>query len=358
MNAPFLRTRAGLRLADLSDPGEVRRLEGFVMRYSGGTPFHRPAWLRAVAQGTGNSELAIVSERRGELVGYLPLIAGHSPVFGRVLVSSGFGVGGGLLAHEGCDRQAIFAAVEELAQRRSCPSVELRGGVLPEDRVGWTLRNASHCGFARDLAPDDAAQLAAIPRKQRAEVRKAIAADLVVETGSAARDRDAHFAVYAESVRNLGTPVFPRRLFAEVLDAFGDDADILIVRHRGAPVASVLSLYHRGTVMPYWGGGTIAARHLRANDRMYFELMRHARRRGCTRFDFGRSKCGSGAFDFKKNWGFEPEPLAYASWTAPGCEPRDADPASARHATRIALWRRLPLPVANRLGPWIARGLA
>ena len=109
--------------------------------------------------------------------------------------------------------------------------------------------------------------------------------------------------------------------------------------------------------MPYWGGGVWAARRLRANDRMYFELMLHARRRGCSHFDFGRSKTGSGAYDFKRNWGFEPEPLSYASWTADGQEKRDADPTSAKHALQIALWKRLPLAVANRLGPLIARGL-
>jgi hypothetical protein len=157
-------------------------------------------------------------------------------------------------------------------------------------------------------------------------------------------------------VRNLGTPVFPCALFDAVLD--GLDADILTVRHHGVPVASVLSLYHGDAVLPYWGGGTHVARSLRANDRMYFELMCHARRQGCERFDFGRSKTGSGAYFFKRNWGFEPEPLSYASWTAAGAEARDADPTSARHAARIALWKRLPLSLANRLGPPIARGLA
>jgi hypothetical protein len=142
-----------------------------------------------------------------------------------------------------------------------------------------------------------------------------------------------------------------------VLDRFGADADILTVSHGAEPVASVLSLYHRGAVMPYWGGGTRAARALRANDRMYFELMRHARRRGCTAFDFGRSKTGSGAYHFKRNWGFAAEPLAYAAWTAPGCTPRDADPTSAKHQALIAAWQRLPLGLANRLGPLIARGL-
>jgi len=129
------------------------------------------------------------------------------------------------------------------------------------------------------------------------------------------------------------------------------------VWHEGAAVASVLSLYHRGAVMPYWGGGTFAARGLRANDRMYYALMLHARERGCTHFDFGRSKTGSGPYQFKRNWGFEPEALAYGVWQAPGGPRRDADPTSAGNARLVDLWKRMPLGLANRLGPWIARGL-
>jgi FemAB-related protein (PEP-CTERM system-associated) len=357
MNAPFLLAPDALRLADLSERDDAARIDAFVQRHPQGTPFHRTAWLGAVARGTGNAPLALVRERQGAIVGYLPLSEVHSPVFGRLLASSGFAVGGGLLAAERADGDAIFAAAEELAARRSCPAIELRGGALPAGRTGWAIRAESHCGFVSALAADDEAQLDAIPRKQRAEVRKGLANPFDIEVGSAERDRAAHYAVYAESVRNLGTPVFPRALFAAVLEAFGSDADILTVRYQGRPVASVLSLYHRGAVMPYWGGGTRDARALRANDRMYYELMLHARRRGCSHFDFGRSKTDSGAYHFKRNWGFAPEPLTYASWTAPGAEQRDADPTSARHALQIAVWRRLPLALANRLGPMIARGL-
>jgi len=357
MNAPFLHTRDRLRLADMADPNERARIEAFVALHPDATPFHRPAWLQAVATGTGNKALALVQERLDGICACLPLSEVHSPIFGRLLASTGFAVGGGLLAKEGADTGAIFAAAAELALRRSCPTIELRGGVLPEGGGQWLLRAESHCGFAAELSADDEAQLKAIPRKQRAEVRKGLANEFEIETGSGERDRAAHYAVYAESVRNLGTPVFPRSLFDAVLDIFGEDADILTVRSEGVPVASVLSLYHRGAVMPYWGGGTWQARRLRANDRMYFELMLHARRRGCSCFDFGRSKTGSGAWHFKRNWGFEPEPLTYAVWTASGAEPRDADPTSARHRLQIALWQRLPLAVANRLGPPIARGL-
>ena len=357
MNAPFKPAAMVLREANLSDANEFARLERFVAEHPEGTPFHRPTWLRAVAQGTGNAAIALVAERGGKLTGFLPLSEVHSPLFGRMLASSGFGVAGGVLALDERSGKALLGGLEELALRRSCPSAELRGGMLPKERTGWKIRFDSHCGFAAPLAEDDEAQLSWIPRKQRAEVRKGLAGELDVSVGTSADDRAAHYAVYAESVRNLGTPVFPFSLFEAVLDGFAADADILTIRHRGKPVASVLSLYHQGAVMPYWGGGTWDARRLRANDRMYFELMLHARRRGCRSFDFGRSKTGSGPADFKKNWGFQAEPLGYASWTAPGAHARDADPTSGKHAARIALWKRLPLPLANRIGPHISRGL-
>jgi FemAB-related protein (PEP-CTERM system-associated) len=351
MNAPFAMSAERVRAADLRQPDEAARIEGFVAEV-GGSVFHRPAWLRAVERGTGQRARGLLAEKGGAITGWLPLTEVHSPVFGRMLASSGFAVEGGALAARAATAIALCRAAEEYALRLSCPTVELRGGPAPAD---WALRDDSHCGFAGDLAMDDEAQLLDIPRKQRAEVRKGLEQDLQVTVGTGAEDRAAHHAVYAESVRNLGTPVFPRALFAAVMDEL--DADALTVRHRGIPVARVLSLYHDGAVLPYWGGGTHAARGLRANDRMYFELMRHARGRGCRSFDFGRSKTGSGAYSFKKNWGFEPEPLSYSSWTAPGAQRRDADPTSAKHAARIALWKVLPLPLANRLGPAIARGL-
>ena len=109
--------------------------------------------------------------------------------------------------------------------------------------------------------------------------------------------------------------------------------------------------------MPYWGGGTGAARHLRANDRMYYELMLHARRRGCDRFDFGRSKTGSGPFAFKKNWGFEPTPLHYEYCLYQRDSVPQHNPSNARYQQLISLWRRLPQGLANWLGPHVVRNL-
>jgi len=354
MNAPFSLCEETVALADVHDPGDAARIADFVYA-TNGSPFHLPRWLIAVERGTGQKATGLIAEKGGAITGWLPLTVAHSVIFPRALVSSGFAVEGGALALSGTTAHRLCRVATELAVRESCASVEVRGGDVPAD---WDIQSDSHCGFAGPLAEDDEAQLLAIPRKQRAEVRKGLKNELTITVGTLERDREAHYAIYAESVRNLGTPVFPRSLFDAVLCRFGEDADILTVWDGKRPVASVLSLYHMGAVMPYWGGGVWDARHLRANEVMYYQLMCHARSKGCIRFDFGRSKTGSGPYNFKKNWGFEPEPLTYASWTPPGAEKRDVDPTSDGYQRKIEMWKKLPLGVANAIGPVIARGLA
>jgi FemAB-related protein (PEP-CTERM system-associated) len=345
---PLAVAPVGVRKADLRDAGECARIVAFVEASDGATPFHLPAWSQAVQAGCGQRARYLVAQRAdGVIAGVLPLSEMRSPLFGRALVSTGFGVDGGVL---GDAVEPLASGAWDLAQQLGCPSVELRGGTVP---AGWTSDETSYLGFARALAADDDSELLAIPRKQRAEVRRALGFDLDIATGTSPALQAEHYRVYAESVRNLGTPVFPARLFRSVMAAM--DADILTVRHQGRAVASVLSVYFQGTVYPYWGGGTAAARGLRANDRMYFALMGHARARGCTRFDFGRSKTDTGAAAFKKNWGFVPEPRLYAKRSDGPA--REVNPLNPKYALMVRTWKKLPLWAANAAGPWISRGL-
>lgn len=347
--------RFSVRVANLDEPDEAQRIDTFVREADAATPFQLTGWSRAVARGCGQvSHYLVAEDSRGAIAGVLPLTEVHSPMFGRALVSSGFAVDGGALAASPSVAKQLIAHAVTLATRLSCPTLELRGGAMPGR--AWHHDRTTYLGFARDLASDDQAELLAIPRKQRAEVRRALGFDLEIVTGTT--ERAEHYAVYAESVRNLGTPVFPRALFGAVLDELGHDADILTIRHEGRAIASVLSLYWRGTVMPYWGGGTRDARTWRANDLMYYALMCHARSvKDCTRFDFGRSKAGTGPAAFKRNWGFEGMPLSYAKLSLDGGEVRDINPRSPKYRFQVSVWQRLPLWLANRIGPMISRGL-
>lgn len=353
---PVLHAPLAIRAADLRDPDERTRLDAWVRACRDATPFHLSAWSIAVARACGHTAHVLLAERAdGSIAGMVPLTEISSVLFGRALVSNGFAVDGGIIADSDPAVRDLSNAAWALAQDRHCPTLELRGG--PAFGDDWQSDTETYLGFVRPLAASDEAELLAIPRKQRAEVRKSLDNDLRVTVGRGSADLKAHFAVYAESVRNLGTPVFPAKLFREVLAAFGNDADILTVSADGKPVASVLSLYFNGTVYPYWGGGTAAARGLRANDRMYFALMAHARARGCTMFDFGRSKTGTGPAAFKKNWGFAGVPRLYHKRATSPEALRDVNPLNPRYRLKIAAWKKLPLWVANHVGPFISKGL-
>lgn len=355
MNARFAPPAATIRDADLGDARDCAAIEAFLADSAEATPFHLPGWSRAVRRGCGQQPHYLIAERGGRIAGVLPLIDIRSPVVGRSLTSVGFGVEGGILAEDEAAHAALEAAGWALAQRLGTPTFELRGGRVSGE--GWHADDTTYLAFARDLTADAESELTAIPKRQRAEVRKAFANDLTVTTGRSARDLAAHYRVYSESVHNLGTPIFPRALFRAMLDELGDRADILTVWQGERPLSSTLSLYWAGSMYPFWGGGVFEARELRANERMYYAYACHALDRGCRRLDLGRSKAGTGPAAFKKNFGYPSRPLVYWRRTLDGAAPRTVNPLDPRYARKTELWKKLPRPVATLIGPWIARGL-
>lgn len=358
MNAPvaaFSSKQAACQIRR-AQPLDASAWNDYVGTHPDSTFFHRFEWGRVIGQTYGHEAVFLMALAPcGRITGILPLIHVRSPLFGRALISTAFTVGGGLLADDAAAEAALIAAAEALGQERRVDYVELRGGPAAP---GWQTKDATYAGFITDIAADEDENLGAIPRKKRADVRKGIKA---AQSGDLSVDRDGDigtfYALYAESVRNLGTPVLPRRLIENLGAAFGDDMDVAIVRAADTPVAGLVSFYHKGTVMPYYGGASPAARALHAYDYMYWAQMRHAAGRGCARFDFGRSKLGTGAFDYKRFWGFEPQPLAYRYYLVKAGTMPDVNPNNPKFRLLTGVWSRLPLPVANRLGPLIASHL-
>ena len=155
-----------------------------------------------------------------------------------------------------------------------------------------------------------------------------------------------------------GTPALPRRYFQTLRHLFGPDCSVLTVTSaEGQPLSSVLSFQFRDEILPYYAGDHEAARDLAANDFKYWELLRRACAQGFKTFDYGRSKVGTGPYAFKKNWGFEPQPLHYEYRLYTRADIPQHNPANARYALMIQAWRKLPLPVANWLGPFVVRSL-
>jgi FemAB-related protein (PEP-CTERM system-associated) len=328
----------------------------FVQAHPQATFFHLAAWADVLRHAFGQTPRFLLAEQDGAICGVLPLVHMRSLLFGNTLVSTPFCVYGGPLVGDAEIAEALLRRAAELLASSRATALELRLLDQPESLLGggWVGRDDLYVTFRRPIAASDDANLKAIPRKQRAMVRKGIEAGL---TDQADHDVDRLHGIYAESVRNLGTPVFPRRYFRLLRERFADALDVVTVRDPGgAAIASVLNFYWRDTVLPYYGGGTAAARAAHANDFMYWAVMRRAAARGCRLFDFGRSKIGTGAFAFKRNWGFEPMPLRLRYRLRPGHAIPDHNPLNPKYRLFIAGWKRLPLAVANRLGPFVVRG--
>lgn len=336
------------------EPRDDPAWDAFVMAHPEGTFFHRVGWRRVIEAAFGHRTHFLLAERGGKISGVLPLVHVRARLFGRnTLVSTPFCVYGGPVG-DAPSMAALLDAAANLMRSLGAHSCELRTADDVACSSIWQKAPPLYDTFRQSIPTDEAECLKAIPRKQRAVVRKGIDAGLTYEID---RDDRRFFKLYAESVHNLGTPVFSARYFRLLLEAFGEDAEILTVLDGATPLCAVLSFRHKREILPYYAGGGAAARGKGGHDFMYWQVMRRAIALGLDRFDFGRSKRETGPHKFKCNWGFTPTPLHYRFLLEPGQSMPDTNPLSPKYQRKIELWKRLPLPVANVLGPMIVRGL-
>ncbi len=338
----------------LMQPHDRARWDAFVDACPDATFFHRAGWQRVIEQSFGQKTWFYYAEQDGDIVGVLPLSEVNSRLFGHSLAAMHFCVYGGVAAVSDAARAALDGAADQLARQLKVGHLEYRGmaAAHPGDPA-WTTKDL-YVTFRKAITADDDENLNAIPRKQRAMVRKGIKLGLIGEVDD---NVERMFAAYASSVHRLGTPVFPKKYFALLKEEFGDACEVRVITQNGALVAAVLSFYWRDEVVPYYGGGMPLARDVAGNDFMYWNLMQAAAARGARLFDFGRSKLGTGAYDFKKNWGFTAQPLPYEYRLYGAAELPDNNPLNPKYQLFIKLWKKLPLPLANALGPHIVKNL-
>ena len=341
-----------IRSLGVGDVTGAAAWDSYVERHLEGTFFHRSGWQKIIAQQFGHRTYYIYTEQAGAIVGVLPLVHVNSWLFGKSLSSLPFAVYGGALT----DSQAIRILLEDEARRLAneleVAHLEFRT-ILPRN-VDWPTQNL-YVTFRKEILANVEDNMLAIPRKQRAMVRKGLKNGLLAEIDTSV---ERFFALYADNVHRHGTPAMPKRYFQALKNEFGKDCEILTVVGPGGQVlSSVMTFYFRDEALPYYAGDDEAARNLAANDFKYWELMRRACERGFKTFDFGRSKKDTGSYAFKKNWGFEPTQLNYQYCLFASDGIPQNNPSNAKYKLLIQIWRRMPIGLANFLGPYIVRNL-
>lgn len=337
---------------DRRDAAGVAQWDRFVSACPDASFFHRAGWQNILQDVFKHQTYFLQARGADGIEGVLPLARVKSLLFGHSLVSLPFAVYGGVAALNPQAADALEVEAQAIARSLGVQHLELRN-VNPR-HGDWPAQDL-YVTFRKNLLESDDANMLAIPRKQRAMVRKGIKNGLHSEIDPGV---ERFFPLYADNVHRHGTPALPKLYFQALLAEFGDDAEVLTVQGPdGRALSSVLSFYFRDEVLPYYAGDDESARELAANDYKYWELMRRACARGLKVFDYGRSKQGTGSYSFKKNWGFEPHPLRYEYCLYKRDTVPQNNPSNAKYRLLIQAWRRMPIGFANRLGPLLVRHL-
>ena len=331
-----------------------KRWEEFVCAHRATTNSHRWNWKQVIEKSFGWPTYYLMAVEDENVRGILPLVWQKSWVFGSFLSSMPYLTGGGIIACDSLAERRLLECAVDLARSLKVDHLELRHRE-PHHLNGLQTRN-SKVIVVRPLEPDVDNMWKALDTKTRTKIRKGTKLGMVAEFG---REEllDEFYAVFSHNMRDLGTPVYSRAFFLEILRAFPEHTHICAVRYQGTVIAASFLNGFRDVIEAQWSSAIEKYNKLKANMFLYWHLFSFAGQKGYRTFDFGRSTVGSGTHVFKMQWGSETVPLHWDYWLPEGNALPNLSPQNPKYKMAISLWRNLPLAVTNVVGPSIVRYL-
>jgi len=315
--------------------------------------YHRWGWKEVIEKAFGWPTFYLVAKEATEIKGVLPLVWQKSWLFGSFVTSLPFFSHAGVLAESREAEEALVGEAITLARELGAGYLELRHRC--DHGLGLPTKT-SKVSVLVMVEPDEDKMLKSLRSEVRTKIRKAVKCGLTGEMHGEDALND-FYAIFAEKMRDLGTPVYSKSLFSEIFRAFGADTHICIVRHQGKPIAATFLAEFRGMIESLWSCSRRRLVTMEPNALLNWTILRYAGGNGCHIFDFGRSTVGSGPHRYKLQWSSQEVPLYWDYWSPEGKNRSDPDPANPKYDIFIRLWHRLPLRLANVLGPSIVRRL-
>ncbi|WP_231731633.1 FemAB family XrtA/PEP-CTERM system-associated protein [Colwellia sp. TT2012] len=336
-------------------PADFEPWDHYVKNHSQGSFFHLSGWQQVISKSFNHDCYFLYIEHEGNIAGVLPLVEVKSKLFGHALISTPFCVYGGAIADTTEQVRKLEQEACQLAEKLSVDYLELR---YQEKQDSALLLKQAHSSFGCELAEDKEQILASIKKKQRAVIRHSLKNELSFSLESGKANLADFYQLLSTSYRNLGTPIFSKAYFENLVEVFGDNVDIAVIKNKEEQLSSaVMNFYFNEQVLPYYGGGNASARGLKSADFMYYQVMCNASERGYRWYDFGRSKNDSGPYKYKKNWGMEPKSLYYYYHLVNATELPNLSPNNPKYKIFIQLWQKLPLKVSQIIGPFLSKFL-
>lgn len=342
-----------MRVSLPSGEEDARKWQDFVAQQPLCHHYHRWGWKQVIENAFQWPTYFLMAEDEGRVCGVLPLAWQKSRLFGNFLTSLPFLNGGGIAACSKSAEDALLTEAIELARHLGAKHLELRFRRDP----GLSLPvKTNKVAVTHAIEPDAEKMLRELPHKVRSDVRKAMKSEFTAEL-SAEEGLDDFYHIFAMNMRELGTPVYAKEFFRQILRAFPQETFICLVRHRGRSVAASFLMGFRDSIEAGWSASLYEYLPLKPNMFLYWSAFCLAGQKGYKVFDFGRSSVGSGTHRFKMQWGSQEVPLHWVYWLPEGTSMPELNPQNPRYRVAIAVWKRLPLSLTTTLGPPVARCL-
>jgi len=335
-------------------PGDAESWDAFAEQHGAATVYHLARWRDVIAHAFGHpTHYLLARDATRQIVGVMPIARINSRLFGHYMVSLPYFTYGGPLGKDSQTIAALTAAACKIGKQFGCKHLEVREQSPPQH--GWAVRE-DKVSMVLPLAGTEEGLWKQLSSQRRSQIRKAQAAGPEVCVGGA-QLLDDFYAVFARNMRDLGTPVYGRIFFETMLATFPENIRIVSVRLNGTAVGAAFLIGFRDSMEVPWVS-TIREHNAQfMNTLLYWEILNAVQKLGYRNFDFGRSTKNAGTYQFKKQWGAKPRQLFWSYWLAEGAKMPNLTPQSGKFKLAVRVWQRLPLPLANCIGPVIVKDL-
>jgi serine/alanine adding enzyme len=343
-------------IVEPADAGHEAEWQTYVKSAPHASMYHALEWRDVLQRAFGHRSWYLMALDDGKARGVLPLVEMKSLLFGHFFVSLPFLDYGGILADAPAYEVALAAAAADLAAKRGAHHIELRQSFAAAGcgEVGWKLRQHK-AALVIPLNADPNTHWSGLSSRLRGKVRKAEKSGATFSVGMA-EELDDFYCVFGLNMRDLGTPVYSPALFRNVLQ-FAKDATVLLVRREGQPAAGAIALRRGERVELPWICSDYSQSSFSVNEYLYWNAIEWACGSGARELDLGRCSIDGGTFRFKMQWNPEVRPLFWYYWLASGNELPEFSANNPKYALAVRCWKKMPLALANRVGPWIVRNI-
>jgi len=329
-------------------------VEAYLAEHPAASVWHRPEVSRFIEDTCGNSARYFCAfDDTGNLVGVLPVVQLSSQLFGNFLVAMPYFNYGGVLADNRDVALKLISHADQWRREVNASHLELRfcqdndlGLPQKTDKVVFWLPLPAKIDDLWD----------SFQPKVRAQIRRG-QREMTELTIGGLELLDEFYRVFSVNMRDLGTPVYGKDFFANLLQTLEGQAWLVVARINGRAVGCAFLTGYKGRMEIPWASTLRRYNHTSINMGMYWKVLEFAVQQGFEVFDFGRCSEGAGTYRFKQQWGAQPLKL-YWDYVLPDGEQLPAlNPDNPKFRLMIAVWQRLPVVLTNLLGPHIVKRL-